>query len=124
MDRKVAVHAQVASDSLYSVTSYLDWDKNGEYQVCVMLCLMFVHLSLEWFVENFPTQMTLDGELWGGINTFKQTQSLVRKIRTDDTEWKRMVFKGNQQQQHITDRKKCLMHHLWVINYSKSANRC
>jgi hypothetical protein len=45
--------------------------------------------------------MQLDGELWGGRNTFEFTQALVRRKDAND-EWKSVTFQGKLLMQHFT----------------------
>src|SRR5688572_13790246 len=46
------------------------------------------------FTANFPAEISLDGELWGGRGTFDKIGALVRKKETTDDDWKGVVFKG------------------------------
>jgi hypothetical protein len=62
---------------------------------------------IEWFTENLPKDMQLDGELWGGRGTYNAIQVMVRTRGTHD-EWRGATFKG--------------IHSLMSIKSNKSLN--
>ncbi|ORZ37536.1 hypothetical protein BCR44DRAFT_35803 [Catenaria anguillulae PL171] len=45
----------------------------------------------DWFVESFPTDMSLDGELYVGRDMFSATMSIVRASAADDR-WKKVQY--------------------------------
>lgn len=46
----------------------------------------------QWFIEEMPKGVTLDGELFAGNGKFQETVSTVRKMNAVDEEWKRIKF--------------------------------
>ncbi|XP_070574678.1 uncharacterized protein [Ptychodera flava] len=44
-----------------------------------------------WFTKDFPTDMELDGELFGGRGMFQSTVSIVKSSETDER-WKKITF--------------------------------
>ncbi|XP_006820400.1 uncharacterized protein LOC100366927 isoform X2 [Saccoglossus kowalevskii] len=44
-----------------------------------------------WFTKDYPTDMELDGELFGGRGMFQATVSIVKSSDTDER-WKKVVF--------------------------------
>lgn len=45
-----------------------------------------------WFIENFPKNIPLDGELFLGKGRFNDTSSVVRKKKPVDSEWEQIKF--------------------------------
>ncbi|XP_077982754.1 uncharacterized protein LOC144437642 [Glandiceps talaboti] len=45
----------------------------------------------KWFTKDFPTEMELDGELFGGRGMFQSTVSIVKSSETDER-WKKITF--------------------------------
>jgi DNA ligase 1 len=49
------------------------------------------YLAPAWFVEDLPTDVHLDGELWLGRKAFQRTVSIVRRQDRND-EWKQITY--------------------------------
>jgi DNA ligase-1 len=45
----------------------------------------------EWFLNNLPS-CPLDGELYAGRKKFQETCSIIKKIKPDDQQWKKIQF--------------------------------
>lgn len=46
----------------------------------------------DWFLQAFPHDVALDGELWIGRGTFDRISALVRSVVADDEGWKTVRF--------------------------------
>ncbi|KAA1171478.1 DNA ligase [Marinobacter salinexigens] len=73
------------SEKLDGVRAYWDgkrlWSRGGH-----------VYRAPDWFTEGFPSQ-PLDGELWGGRETFSALSGVVRKSQPVEAEWRNVLYK-------------------------------
>ncbi|MCJ8272228.1 MAG: DNA ligase [Psychrosphaera sp.] len=46
----------------------------------------------QWFVEDFPTNVPLDGELWTQRSQFERVSGIVRQKRADNRAWRSVKF--------------------------------
>lgn len=57
----------------------------------------------DWFVKNLPTEMTLDGEIWGGYSSLDSTLSLVKSKEFHSPHlWQSIRFKGKISDSFLT----------------------
>src|SRR6185437_15102701 len=45
-----------------------------------------------WFIEELPTDVSLDGELWMGRQSFETVNRLLKLVHQNDEEWKMVKF--------------------------------
>lgn len=65
----------------------------------------------EWFQQQLPSDVVLDGELWYGYNTVEELRETLCRWVIDESDWKRMKFVVFDSPDHAIRSKPYLQRH-------------